>query len=361
MPGVFPQGTGVCLLVNNLGALTPLELMVCAKEAVACCEGTEALPVLRLLLGPFMTSLDMRGVSVTLFAATAEELELLDSGTSAPAWPHAPSRISRIPRRPVPGPARGSQLPHGASSVAAPAAWATAARAAIQAAARGLVEAEPVLTAADQKVGDGDCGLTLKAGGLAVLEELESGETKTDLLTEAWGKPQKSSSRGHAGRLPLGDVSALFAALGRAVRRSMGGSSGALLDIMFSAAAATEPGAGAPGGSIGAVATRLQAGLQAMMKYGGAKPGDRRVKPPLSLPPDSNRRRPHGSQDYAGCPGPCGRCHAAERLGSGKRGCQSGRKGHPGHEGPGGAIKLHIRGTAARDRGSRCHGGCDRL
>ena len=74
--------------------------------------------------------------------------------------------------------------------------------------------------------------------------------------------------RGAVHSLPLADDAALLRALSDRLESAMGGSSGVLLAILFSAA-----GDAAEGGADGPAA--LRAGLDRMMEAGGAEPGHR--------------------------------------------------------------------------------------
>lgn len=56
------QGEDVALMVNNLGATTPLEVSCVVQEAVKYLRGTLQVKVSRCWVGHFMTSLDMAGV-----------------------------------------------------------------------------------------------------------------------------------------------------------------------------------------------------------------------------------------------------------------------------------------------------------
>ncbi len=69
-------------------------------------------------------------------------------------------------------------------------------------------------------------------------------------------------------RLPLADLAATLNALSGIFARSMGGSSGVLMAILFSSA-----GASAAGGS--SLASAFMAGLERLQFYGGANVGDR--------------------------------------------------------------------------------------
>lgn len=103
---------------------------------------------------------------------------------------------------------------------------------------QAIIEMEPKLTEWDQKSGDGDCGQTFKKGAEAILADLDA--------------------------YPEDPVS-LCQSVARTISYSMGGSSGVLLAIFFSAAAASIKGADLVAG--------FRGGVDAIMHYGGAKVG----------------------------------------------------------------------------------------
>ncbi|STV86446.1 dihydroxyacetone kinase [Klebsiella michiganensis] len=103
---------------------------------------------------------------------------------------------------------------------------------------------EADLNALDAKVGDGDTGSTFAAGARDI----------ADLLQRR--------------QLPLANLATLFALIGERLTVVMGGSSGVLMSIFFTAAGQKlEQGA--------RVAEALNAGLAQMKFYGGADEGDR--------------------------------------------------------------------------------------
>lgn len=78
----------VVLLVNNLGGIAQLELSLAVKEAVDYVLQMPYLQLERVLVGPFVTSLNMPGFSITLlFIKDHMMLDLLDQPVSIPAWP----------------------------------------------------------------------------------------------------------------------------------------------------------------------------------------------------------------------------------------------------------------------------------
>ncbi len=101
---------------------------------------------------------------------------------------------------------------------------------------------EADLNSLDAKVGDGDTGSTIATGA--------------------------RSLKSHLAKLPLADNARLLASISDLLGKSMGGSSGVLLAIMFAAA-------GQAVKANASLAAALQAGLQRMKEIGGAKTGDR--------------------------------------------------------------------------------------
>lgn len=113
--------------------------------------------------------------------------------------------------------------------------------------ADAIIEAEPMLSQADRDLGDGDHGLGMKRGMEAVKVQLEKLEPTT--------------------------VEQVFVTTGTAMMTSMGGASGAIFGTLFRA-----------GGKALSTAGRFDppdlplffaAAAEAIMKRGGAKPGDK--------------------------------------------------------------------------------------
>jgi phosphoenolpyruvate---glycerone phosphotransferase subunit DhaK len=80
----LPSGSGVVAIVNGLGSAHPLELHVAAR-AVHRLVTDRGHQVARFLVGSYVTSLDMRGLSVTLFPVDDELLGLWDAPVRTPA------------------------------------------------------------------------------------------------------------------------------------------------------------------------------------------------------------------------------------------------------------------------------------
>jgi dihydroxyacetone kinase len=221
----------VALLVNSLGGLSNLELGVLTNDLLKTGLGKRA----EFLVGPaaLMTSLGMRGFSLTALPLT----DAFRSGLLAPvgdgvAWPGV-KRITTVSVRALP---RTDFASH------APASQNPRVRAMLLAAGEALLAEAERLDALDKRVGDGDTGSTFASAARRVRSDVD--------------------------QLPLADSADLFSALAELVSRSMGGSSGVLLSIMFTAAAsAIQAGA--------ELVDALTRGVDAMQGYGGAQLGDR--------------------------------------------------------------------------------------
>lgn len=79
----FTAGDGVLVFVNGLGATPLLELYLMHNEVSALLDKA-GVTVVRSLVGPYMTSLDMAGCSVTLLKLDDELLRLWDAPVSTP-------------------------------------------------------------------------------------------------------------------------------------------------------------------------------------------------------------------------------------------------------------------------------------
>ncbi|XP_029943939.1 triokinase/FMN cyclase [Salarias fasciatus] len=248
----LPLTTGdtVVLCVNNLGALSCLEMAVVTRAAINSLEN-RGVAVARTMSGSFMTSLEMAGVSLTLMKADPETLRLFDTKTGAPAWPNL-SAASVSGRDYVTDPPTSSTPPQDSKHAEGP--LSPIMRKALEKICSTLLEKQEELNSLDRAAGDGDCGNTHAQAARAVREWLQ----------------------GHA--VP-GRPGEMLSALAGLVQEKMGGSSGALYSLFLTAAA----GHMTDGRSDAAAwAGAVHAGTQAMSRYGGAEPGDRTMLDALS-------------------------------------------------------------------------------
>ncbi|WVR05765.1 dihydroxyacetone kinase [Kwoniella sp. DSM 27419] len=204
----------VVLLVNNLGAISELEMGGITGEAVNWLQ-TKRYHVRRVISGTYMTSLSMPGFSLTLLLlpsksdstkyTSSQILEYLDAPASAPGWAWTSGQEPGV----VGQKAEEAQIAKQGKEVELAPADSSAFISAIKRACKSIIEAEPELTKQDQIAGDGDAGLTLEAGGKAVLKAIESGKI--------------------GGKNVIEDIGAIA----EIVEEDMGGTSGALYSIFF--------------------------------------------------------------------------------------------------------------------------------
>jgi len=224
-------------LVNNLGGATVLEMSVLVNELRQSSLGSR----ISSLIGPatMMTSLDMRGFSISVYPASNAEIALLKQHTPLAAWPRV-SALSAVLTQ---------ALPDGLLPIAPPASAHEPTREFLTGCCKVMIAAEADLNALDAKTGDGDTGSTLAGAARALVEAMD--------------------------RLPLADHTQLYRAIGLELSQTMGGSSGVLLAIFFAAA-------GDASSSGQSSQQALKAGLARMQEIGGANLSDRTMVDALS-------------------------------------------------------------------------------
>lgn len=82
---VASPSSRVSVLVNSLGA-TPLEELFIAYRQVTTLLKKEGLEIVRPLVGPYVTSMEMAGMSISLIHLDAERESLLAAPASCPFW-----------------------------------------------------------------------------------------------------------------------------------------------------------------------------------------------------------------------------------------------------------------------------------
>lgn len=217
-------------LVNNLGGTSVLEMSILMHELA----NSSISGILSHVVGPaaMMTSLDMRGFSISVYAASGDDLTALAAPVPLAAWPGlsaiSPVTIVNLPDGLRPITPLASQHPETAAF--------------LKDCCEVLIAAEDDLNELDAKSGDGDTGSTLAGASRALIEAID--------------------------RLPLADHTQLYRAIGLELSQTMGGSSGVLLAIFFAAA-------GDASSSGCSMKDALKAGLARMQEIGGAQLGDR--------------------------------------------------------------------------------------
>ena len=222
----------VALLVNNFGGLSVLEIQAISQICLKRLKETYEIWPLRLYVGTFLSSLDGPGFSVSLLNLESNHgslsyknlLHLLDAPTEAIGW--SSSLISA-----------DESLPEIESSIVSEEAEVIHPkiieipcefikhlyvgvltgligndrflRKVFETIHQSILAAEPEITRFDTLMGDGDCGITLSSGSTAVMEFC-----KTD---------------------DLNNLSHAMVKTCQAVSDAMGGTSGALYGLFFSA------------------------------------------------------------------------------------------------------------------------------
>lgn len=222
----------VAVLINNLGGVSELEMALLAKELAHSALREQ----IAYLIGPatLVSSLDMKGFSLSLIVLNQAIEEALLADVETSGWVKA---VAFAPLRTLTHAKVHDALevlPSENPQVHALVAQAT----------QTLLGLESRLNALDAKVGDGDTGSTFALGAQDVATRLKQNA------------------------LPLNNPAQLLQLIGERLATVMGGSSGVLMSLFFTAAGQAlvqgEP-----------LANALLAGLTQMKFYGGAAPGDR--------------------------------------------------------------------------------------
>ncbi|MFP7355951.1 glycerone kinase [Klebsiella pasteurii] len=228
----LPETGRLAVMINNLGGVSVAEMAILTRELAH----TPLHQRIDWLIGPasLVTALDMKGFSLTAIVLEESIEKALLSAVETAGWqtPVQPRKISVMPSS-----LRSSRVEFAPSENSVVADY-------VERVTGTLSDLEADLNALDAKVGDGDTGSTFAAGARDI----------ADLLQRR--------------QLPLANLATLFALIGERLTVVMGGSSGVLMSIFFTAAGQKlEQGA--------SVAEALNAGLAQMKFYGGADEGDR--------------------------------------------------------------------------------------
>lgn len=227
-----PADARLAVLINNLGGTSTLEMSLLTREL----SRSALKDRIDWLIGPapLVSALDMKGFSLSLLPLNDTFEQALTAPVETAGWlPPVPSGEVHTQPHPLVRDsveAAPSEEPH--------------VRALVEKATSTLIGLEARLNALDAKVGDGDTGSTFAEGARDIAQKLAQHQ------------------------LPLNDAAALLQLIGERLATVMGGSSGVLMSIFFTAAGQkVAEGASLP--------DALQVGLAQMKHYGGAAPGDR--------------------------------------------------------------------------------------
>jgi dihydroxyacetone kinase-like protein len=80
----FQSGDRVICMVNSMGGTPLIELYIVYRKVAQICE-ERGIQIVRNLIGPYITSLEMAGTSITLLRADDEMLSLWDHPVQTPA------------------------------------------------------------------------------------------------------------------------------------------------------------------------------------------------------------------------------------------------------------------------------------
>ncbi|QDK12620.1 glycerone kinase [Klebsiella aerogenes] len=232
LTAALPETGRLAVMLNNLGGVSVAEMAILTRELA----NTPLHARVDWLIGPssLVTALDMKGFSLTTIVLEESIEKALLSDVETASWqkPVQPQAVNIMPS--ALASARVAFTPSANPQVGDFVAQVTST----------LSGLETHLNALDAKVGDGDTGSTFAAGAREIAALLQRQQ------------------------LPLNDLPTLFALIGERLTVVMGGSSGVLMSIFFTAAGQTlEQGA--------SMAEALNAGLGQMKFYGGADEGDR--------------------------------------------------------------------------------------
>ncbi|WEJ87656.1 MAG: glycerone kinase [Klebsiella huaxiensis] len=232
LTAALPETGRLAVMINNLGGVSIAEMAILTRELA----NTPLSQRIDWLIGPasLVTALDMKGFSLTAIVLEESIEKALLSAVETAGWqtPVQPREINVMPSS-----LRSTRVEFEPSQNSVVAGY-------VEQVTSTLSDLEADLNALDAKVGDGDTGSTFAAGARDI----------ADLLQRQ--------------QLPLDNLATLFALIGERLTVVMGGSSGVLMSIFFTAAGQKlEQGAN--------VAEALNAGLAQMKFYGGADEGDR--------------------------------------------------------------------------------------
>ncbi|CAG0880743.1 unnamed protein product [Darwinula stevensoni] len=266
------KGDEVILLLNNLGGTPKMEELITIRDAILNLE-IRGMKVVRALSGQMMTSLEMAGIQISVLKVTnhPEWLRYLDAPTDAPAWPRPlmmPGIKNRFTPDRLPSPALTTTLENIDPGLGITDPEVTKKiRVVLEAVCKDLLAKERTLNSYDSRSGDGDCGAAI-ARGIGGMRR-----------KEIQGVSKEVSRRLESGSLDLKHPKVLSLHLADIAENTMGGSSGGLYSLFFTAASHAfhldklQDKKTLDWPSLWCLA--LQYGLTAIQKYGGAEPGDR--------------------------------------------------------------------------------------
>ncbi|PQE07384.1 dihydroxyacetone kinase protein [Rutstroemia sp. NJR-2017a WRK4] len=259
----FDNDDDVVLLLNNYGGLSNLELGALMQETLIQLEKNWKIKPVKIYSGPFETSLNGPGFSITLCNMThaakecnstpSELLDLLAAETKAPAWPNVlANTLTNVTRKDpsMPDIEAQASVAEDEDIKVDPRLLETTIRRGCERA----ISAEPDLTKWDMIMGDGDCGEAVKAVCETLLKRLDDGiARKGSVYTVLYSVIDAVDDMGGT----LGAIfGILLAALATALKNAKDKSRSSLVDIF---------------------APALAQAVEALKQHTGARVGDRTV------------------------------------------------------------------------------------
>ncbi|HEX2280372.1 MAG TPA: dihydroxyacetone kinase subunit DhaL [Thermomicrobiales bacterium] len=243
-------GSNVAVLINGLGGTKYEEMFVFYNDVAALLDRSGLSPY-NPLIGEFVTSLDMTGMSLSLLWLDDDLKPLLDATASSPAFTSIGPDVARAPAIPAhPTPARTASREVVATSQvdADPGGkFGECARSALRHALTTIEEMESELGRLDAAAGDGDHGAGMVRGLRAAVEAIEDFD----------GTARETFRRG-----------------GIAFQNAAGGASGALVGAWLIAIGTAFPDRD-EAVDAAAVALALDQALSTLQRLGQAQPGDK--------------------------------------------------------------------------------------
>jgi dihydroxyacetone kinase len=249
-----PAGTGsdVAVLVNGLGGTKYEEMFVFYNDVAALLDRAGLQPY-NPLIGEFVTSLDMTGMSLSLLWLDDDLKPLLDATASSPAFTSIGPNVTQATAPASSASATGA-VTTTAETVAVPdedgipgGEFGKSARAALRQALTTIEEMESELGRLDAAAGDGDHGVGMARGLRAAVEAIEDFD----------GTARQTFRRG-----------------GIAFQNAAGGASGALVGAWLIAIGTALPDRD-EAVDTAALALALDQALATLQQLGQAEPGDK--------------------------------------------------------------------------------------
>lgn len=197
----------VIVMINNTQALTAPELGIATKNTVEYLQSLNYI-VERVYSGLFLSSLDMRGFSITLLYITDDSwLQYLDANTSCSAWPKASIKINKQINQKIELPKLKQVTSNNSSNNVQNNATTDKIKHILTSVADALISHEKEINELDAIAGDSDAGSTFAVGGKRLKQELNN--------------------------IPYNNAADACYHIADTVCNSMGGSSGAVLAILL--------------------------------------------------------------------------------------------------------------------------------